>query len=315
MSVNQNQITVNKKLNKVLIMTILINLVLVVMKVGAGLLSNSKGLIADGIHSGSDVITTIGVLVAMYMAKKPRDEKHPYGHEKIETVVTFLLAIVLLIVGFNTGVSSFWALINKEVVQVGAFAYIAAIASIILKEFQYQITIKIANDINSDALRADAWHHRSDALSSIAALMGLIGAYLGWMRLDSIMGIVVSLIVIKVGVEILIESFHGLIDVSINETELESIKKSIMSLGEIHHINDIRTRKHGSVVFVDVKICVDPYMEIHKGHDISDKIEEIIKGKIKHLEDVIVHLDPCLVENKQNVESKKVCRNDHCKML
>ncbi|WP_051569320.1 cation diffusion facilitator family transporter [Alkaliphilus transvaalensis] len=299
---------IKKDLNNILYMTMIINGFLVIMKLTAGILSNSKGLMADGFHSASDVITTIGVLIALGLAKKPRDQKHPYGHEKIETVVTFLLSIVLIIVGFNIGLSSFRALMQRDMVIVGGYVFFVAIISIILKEFQYQITIKMAKKINSDALKADAWHHRSDALSSVAALIGIIGAYLGYTVIDSLMGLAVSLIVIKVGFDILKDSFHGLIDVSIKSEELEEIKELILNLEEIIHINDIRTRKHGSVVYVDIKVCVNPYMEIHEGHQVADKIEEIIRNRIQHLEDVIVHLDPCMLESKD----KPNCQKEDC---
>ncbi len=309
---NNKEEVSNKELNKVLLMTMVINIILLLLKLTAGILSNSKGLLADGIHSGSDVVTTFGVLIALVLAKKPRDQKHPYGHEKIETVVTFLLAIILVLVGLNIGINSFFALKNQQMVVVGKYAFFAASISIVLKEFQYQVTIKIANKINSEALRADAWHHRSDAFSSIAALVGILGAYFGFMMLDSIMGLVVSLIVVKVGLDILNESFHGLIDVSIQIEDIDEIKEKIMALEEIHFINDIRTRRHGSVVFVDVKVCVDPYMEVHEGHRVADEIEGIIRAKIQHLEDVIVHLDPCLLDIKKN---KKHCSNKQCNML
>lgn len=297
-----------QQMNQVLLITVLLNLFLVILKVLAGTLSNSKGLIADGYHSASDVITTLGVIVGMYLAKKPRDEEHPYGHEKIETVAAFLLAIILLFVGFRTGIQSLKAIFKHEVVVVGKLAYFSAIISIALKELQYQITMGVSKKLNSNALKADAWHHRSDALSSIAALIGLVGASFGFMRVDAIMGVAVSVIVAKVGWDIFKESFHGLIDVSIQQEELVKIKKQILQLAEVYHINDIRTRIHGSVVYVDVRVCVDPYMEIHEGHQVADQIEAIVKEEIQHLEDVIVHLDPCFGSNESHDPQEKECK-------
>lgn len=300
-----------KELNRVLGLTILLNLVLMILKIAAGMVSNSKGLIADGLHSASDVVTTLGVIIALFLSKKPRDQEHPYGHEKIETVSAFLLAIVLIFVGLNTAILSLRAIFSTEIVNVGKLAYFSAIISIIIKEFQYQLTIRISNRLNSSALKADAWHHRSDALSSIAALVGLIGATFGIMILDAIMGVVVSAIVAKVGWDIFMESFHGLIDVSIQQEELIEIKNEILQLKEVHHINDIRTRKHGSVVYVDVKVCVDPFMEVYLGHQVADKIEAIVNEKVQRLEDVIVHLDPCPMIPKEFTQK---CEEETCTM-
>lgn len=287
----------NQQLNQVLIMTVLLNLFLVILKVTAGTVSNSKGLIADGLHSASDVITTLGVIVGMFLAKKPRDERHHYGHEKIETVAAFLLAIVLILVGLGTGIQSVKAIFEGEIVYVSKLAYFSALVSILIKEAQYQVTIRVSKKLNSNALKADAWHHRSDALSSVAALVGLLGASFGIMTLDAIMGVVVSFIVAKVGWDILKDSFQGLIDVSIQQEDLTKIKERILRLKDVYNINDIRTRVHGSVVYVDVKVCVDPYMEVHEGHRVADQIESIVKEEIQHLEDVIVHLDPCFQES------------------
>ncbi|SNR97294.1 cation diffusion facilitator family transporter [Anaerovirgula multivorans] len=286
------------KMNRIIIITILINVVLVVGKLMAGYLANSKALLADGLHSASDVITSIGVIIGMAIARKPRDEEHQYGHERVETIVTFLLAIALLYTGTKIGLSTILSVINKEFVAPGMAALFMALASIAIKEFQYQITYKTGKEMNSGALIADAWHHRSDALSSVAAFIGIGGAKMGYYILDPIAGVIVSLIVIKVGFEIFKECFQQLIDVSIHLEELEKLKDLILKQRKIYEINDIRTRRHGSKVFVDVRVSVDPDMDIYDGHTVTEEVEDIIRTEVKNVEDVIVHLDPYCCGNK-----------------
>lgn len=292
MKVDPKESFFTNKVNRIIVITIIMNVALVVGKLMAGYLANSKALLADGLHSASDVITSAGVIVGLAIARKPRDEEHQYGHEKVETIVTFLLAIALLYTGVRIGLSTIQAVMNKEIATPGIAALFVALASIIIKEFQYQITIKAGKEMNSSALIADAWHHRSDALSSVAALIGVAGARMGYHILDPIAGIIVSLIVIKVGLEIFKECFQQLIDVSIHLEELEKIKHLILKQAKIYEINDIRTRRHGSKVFVDVRVSVDPYMDIYDGHIVTEEVEHIIKSEVRNVKDVIVHLDP-----------------------
>lgn len=299
------------EVNQVLIVTVILNLILVGIKLGIGYIANSKALLADGLHSVSDVITTIGVIISFVLSRKPRDEKHQYGHEKIETVTTFLLAIILLYTGFKIGINSLNSIINNQKIIPGQMAVYGAILSIIIKEGQYQYVIRLGRKINSSALIADAWHHRSDAFSSIAALIGIIGARLGFSILDPIAAGIVSLIVLKIGFTIFYDCFQQLIDVSISLDDLEDLKEAIITHEEIININDIRTRKHGSKVLIDIKVCVGPGMTVTKGHEISEEVEKIIKTKIKNVEDIVVHLDPCHFEK----EIENICHISQCKNI
>jgi len=291
---NQNQ-SKTSNINRILLITIVLNVLLLIIKVVAGTFSNSTALIADGLHSGSDVITSIGVIIGMAMARKPRDEMHHYGHEKIETITTFLLAIILIYVGAQIGYTALIATIRKEQVFFRYFALFSAFISIVIKEIQYQICFRVGKKEQSTALIADAWHHRSDALSSIAAFIGILGSKYGIYILDSLAGLVVSAIVIKVGIQIFKDCFNELIDVSIHLHEVDSVTQIIM--GEVHvkHVGDIRTRKHGSAVFVDIKICVDPFIDVYQGHEIAERVETIIKTEIDNVKDVIVHVDPYIM--------------------
>lgn len=282
----------SKTINRILILTIVLNIFLLVIKVIAGLISNSTALIADGLHSASDVITSVGVIFGMAMARKPRDEEHHYGHEKIETITTFLLSIILIYVGVKIGYSALMSTIQRKQVYFSYFALFAAFISIVIKEIQYQVTFRVGTREQSMALIADAWHHRSDALSSIASFIGVLGAKYGIYILDSLAGIAVSIIVIKVGIEIFIDCFQQLIDVSIHIDKIDSLKEIIMKETSVKHIVDIRSRKHGSMVFMDINICVDPNISVDEGHHIAVKVENIVRREIKDIKDVIVHVNP-----------------------
>lgn len=281
-----------KEINKILFITIILNILLLIIKVVAGIVSNSTALIADGLHSASDVITSVGVIIGMTMAKKPRDECHNYGHEKIETITTFLLSIVLIYVGAKIGYGALIATINKEQVYFTYFALFSAFISIVIKEVQYQITFRVGTREKSTALIADAWHHRSDALSSIAAFVGILGAKFGIFILDSLAGLVVSIIVIKVGIDIFKDCFQELIDASIHTDKLYNVKQIIINEPNIKNVTDIRARKHGSKVFIDIRICVNPNIDVYEGHEIAETVEAIIKREIENVKDVVVHVDP-----------------------
>jgi len=185
--------------DKVTIQSILWNIFLTIIKIFAGIFGKSSAMISDGLHSASDIISSVGVLIGNKIAKTPNDKEHNYGHEKAETLVSFLLSILLIIVSLKIGWGALQSLFNLDSVQVPtALPLIVSIISIGIKEYQYRITIRIANRINSPSLKADAWHHRSDALSSIAAFIGIGGAMLGFKALDPIASIVVALFVAKV---------------------------------------------------------------------------------------------------------------------
>lgn len=294
------------EINRVVIITILMNVVLVFMKMIGGHISDSRALLADGLHSASDIVTSIGVIVGIAMAKKPRDDEHQYGHEKIETMVTFFLAMALIYTGGRIGIDTIFSIFRGDMTMPGKIAPYIALVSVIIKEWQYQMAYRLGKRINSNALIADAWHHRSDALSSIAAFIGIVGARLGFYLLDPLAGLAVALLVMKVGFDIFKDCFHQLIDVSIQLVELDELKEAILEQEKVQHIGDIRTRKHGSKVFVDIRICVDASIDIKEGHLIAEEVESIIRSQLENVKDVIVHLDPCANINEKNKDS---CKN------
>ena len=302
-----------KDIDRVLIITIFINILLLSVKVIAGLMVNSTALIADGIHSGSDVVTSVGIIIGVKVAQKPRDEEHHYGHEKVETITTFLLSMVLIYVGVKIGYGALIAIIQKKQVHFTYFALFIAFASIVIKEIQYQIAFRVGTREQSPVLIADAWHHRSDALSSVASFIGILGARYEIYILDGLTGLAVSVIVIRVGIKIFINCFQQLIDVSIHSDEIENVKNVIINETDAKNISDMRTRQHGTKVFVDISICVDPDINVQEGHEIAQEVENIIKKEIENVKDVIVHVNPfCYGEYYERESGGTPPDCDHC---
>jgi cation diffusion facilitator family transporter len=281
--------------DKVTIQSILWNIFLTIIKIFAGIFGKSSAMISDGLHSASDIISSVGVLIGNKIAKTPNDKEHNYGHEKAETLVSFLLSILLIIVSLKIGWGALQSLFNLDSVQVPtALPLIVSIISIGIKEYQYRITIRIANKINSPSLKADAWHHRSDALSSIAAFIGIGGAMLGFKALDPIASIVVALFVAKVGFDILKDSTNELMDYSIDDEQEEQIRKIAEKIDGVINLGELRTRKHGAMAYVDLTICVNKDLTVLEGHELAHKIEKYIINEMKFVKGITVHVEPCI---------------------
>ena len=280
--------------NKVTLKAIGWNIFLAFIKIIAGILGKSSVMIADGLHSASDIITSMGVLIGNYISSKPFDKEHNYGHEKAETLVSFLLSIILVGVALSIGYEASKSLFNIEGIAIPTLLpLVVSIISILIKEYQYRITIRIAKKINSPALKADAWHHRSDALSSIAAFVGIGGAMLGFKILEPLASIVVALFVCKVGYDILKNAVNELMDVSIDETYENEIKKIAQLTEGVMNLGSLRTRKHGASAYVDLVICVDGKLAVTSGHDIATNLEKKIQNDINIVKGITVHVEPC----------------------
>ena len=280
--------------NKVTLKAIGWNIFLAFIKIIAGILGKSSVMIADGLHSASDIITSMGVLIGNYISSKPFDKEHNYGHEKAETLVSFLLSIILVGVALSIGYEASKSLFNIEGIAIPTLLpLVVSIISILIKEYQYRITIRIAKKINSPALKADAWHHRSDALSSIAAFVCIGGAMLGFKILEPLASIVVALFVCKVGYDILKNAVNELMDVSIDETYENEIKKIAQLTEGVMNLGSLRTRKHGASAYVDLVICVDGKLTVTSGHDIATNLEKKIQNDINIVKGITVHVEPC----------------------
>lgn len=279
--------------NKVTMLSIVLNIILAILKMLAGILGNSTAIIADGLHTASDIVTSIGILVGNKISRKPRDKEHQYGHEKAESLVSFTLAAVLILIAIKIGFDGITVLFSLDELQVPTvLPLIMSIVSIVVKEYQYHITIKVAKRINSSSLKADAWHHRSDALSSIAAFIGIGGAILGIKILDPIASVIVAIVVVKVGIDILKSSCNELMDSSINENDIKKINDIVNDYNKVYGIKDIKTRKYGSVAFIDMSIFVDNNESLEEAHEIADDIEKEIINKLNYIKDINIHIEP-----------------------
>lgn len=279
--------------NKVTIISILLNIGLTMLKILAGILGNSTAIIADGLHSASDIITSFGVLIGNKISRKPRDDEHQYGHEKAESLVSFTLAAVLIGIALKIGYDGFKELINiNNILVPNVLPLVVALISIAVKEYQYQITIRVAKRNNSSVLKADAWHHRSDALSSIAAFIGIGGAMLGFKILDPIATIIVAIVVVKVGINILKSSCDELMDSSISKEDIREIKLLIDNNENVYGIKDFKSRKYGSVAYIDMSIFIDKSKTLEEAHDIADNLEHSIISNLNYIKEINIHTEP-----------------------
>ena len=285
-----NRLQIGLKVSK---NTIIGNSILSIIKISVGFFARSNAMIADGLHSFSDVVSTVGVIIGLKLSSKPDDKGHPYGHERIESLCALFLSIMLLVVAIGISYSGIRNIVIGNLSIPGSSAIWAAIISIISKEWMYFYTIKYAKLINSSSLKADAWHHRSDSLSSVGALIGIIGARMGFPILDSLVSLIISALIIKVSYDIGKESIFQLIDTSANDDVVHEIKVKINSINGVKKIDTIKTRLHANRIYVDVEISVDSTLTVEEGHKIAmtvhDSIEE--NTSIKHC---MVHINPVL---------------------
>ena len=274
------------------ITTILINLALSLFKLFTGIIGRSNAMIADAIHSLSDVISTFAVMIGLHLAGRPDDEDHPYGHEKMEPVVAKMLAVILLVTALGIGYSGIQRIYDGNYEAPGIIALYAAFLSIAVKEWMYHYTVKGAKKIESAALMADAWHHRSDALSSVGALIGIGGARLGYRILDPVVSLVICVLIIKVSADIYLRSVNQLVDHAGDKQTIEDIRADIMGIEGVICINTLKTRVHADKLFVDVDVAVEGTLSVTEGHIIAEKVHDKIENgnyKVKHC---MVHVDP-----------------------
>ncbi|MCF6460719.1 cation diffusion facilitator family transporter [Clostridium sp. Cult3] len=280
--------------------TILANIILSAIKIVAGIIGKSSAMLADGIHTLSDVLTTFVVLMGLKISSKEADEKHPYGHEKYEPVFAKLLSILLGATGLYIGYEGIKVLRSGDIQIPGRVALIAAIISIATKEVMYRYTIKVARKIKSLSMEADAWHHRSDALSSVGTFVGILGARLGLKILDPIAAIIVSVFIIKVGIDLYIESVRGLVDEAADDETISKIEELIYSVEDVKGIKNLKTRIFGNKIYVDIDIQVKGDITVTEGHDIAEKVHDLIEENIEDVKHCMVHVEPELNDEQNN---------------
>ena len=278
---------------RVTLFGIAINVALSVIKLIVGMFAGSVSLIADGIHSASDIATDLAVLGGIRLSSKPADLSHPYGHGRYETLAGGLVAGALILVGLYIAWEAGSALyVQQEAYPPGLVVVLVATASVLAKEWVYRRTIRVARRLNSPALHANAWHHRSDALSSVAVLIGGLGGLLGWGHADQVAGIVVGLMVVVAGGSTVRDILHELVEGSLSRVELETIQAAIEQVPAVRSWHALRTRSVGREPFVDLHVLVDPTLSLLQGHRISMQVEEAVKAACKRPVNVMVHVEP-----------------------
>ena len=281
-----------KLIRKVTLVGGVIDGLLSILKIGVGLIGQSQALIADGVHSLSDLATDVLVIWAARHAKEGPDEKHPYGHERIETLATMVLSVALIAIALGFGYDGVSRILNPdELQQPGWLVLIAAGISMLAKEVIYHYTIRAAEKINSNLLRANAWHSRSDAFSSFIVLLGVVGVMLGFEYADALALIGVSIMIGWIGWELGRDGIEELIDTSIDSELLEQMLETISGVEGVNDVHQARTRKMASKIVMDTHITVNSTITVSEGHRIGDAVERALHQQYKDLSDITVHID------------------------
>lgn len=280
---------------RVSFITILLNTLLAIVKFIAGIFSNSGAMISDAVHTLSDVLSTFIVIVGIKISRKKSDVTHRYGHERMESVASLLLATLLFITGFVICIDGINKIVDFNFTSVevpGILALVVAIISIVSKELMFWYTKSAAKIIDSQALMADAWHHRSDALSSIGALIGIVGSKLGFPILDPIASIVIALFIGKASFDIFKDATDKLVDKSCDEEKVEEIKKLIVRQDGVLSIDDIKTRIFGNRVYVDIEIGCDGEKSLFETHFIASQVADKVEKEFKEVKHCMIHVNP-----------------------
>ncbi len=265
-------------------------------------------MLADALHSASDIAGSIVVLFGVKIANKPPDAEHPYGHGKAENIASIIVAFLLIVVGFEISVSSIKVFFGELPTAPGKLALIIIIISILIKEVLFHYKYHLGKKYNSAALISEAWHHRSDSLSSLAALFGIGSAMLGehfnltfLLYGDAAAGVIVSLIVIKVGFDLAKESSMVMMEKVLDQEAAHVYRDTVFAVDGVMRIDQMYARTHGSYVIIDIKISVDPNITVKAGHDIARQVKQTLLDKHKDIEDVLVHVNPYDSEEQQHI--------------
>lgn len=277
------------------VVSIIVNVVLSASKLLAGILGKSSAMVSDAIHSASDVFSTFVVIAGVKMSEKKADKGHPYGHERMECVASIILAVLLGIVGVGIGVSGMGKILsgNYQTLEIpGLISLIAAVVSIAVKEWMFWYTRAAAKKLNSGALMADAWHHRSDALSSVGSFAGILFARIGFPVMDSIASVIISLCIIKAAYDIFKDGINKMVDHSCDSETQEAILKSALNVQGVIDVDDLKTRLFGSKLYVDMEISADANLSLKASHEIAERVHSVIEEKYPECIHCMVHVNP-----------------------
>ena len=275
--------------------SIAVNIILSVFKLLAGIFADSAAMVSDAVHSASDVFSTIVVIIGIKISSKASDKNHPYGHERLECVAAIILSTILAVTGLGIGYTALMKIISGEYAALsipGRLALVAAIVSIVMKEGMYWYTRISAKRIESGALMADAWHHRSDALSSIGALIGIGGAMLGFPVFDTVASLVICFFIEKAAYDIFKDAVDKMVDKACDDEMEEALKKCALSQEGVLGIDLLRTRVFGNKIYVDIEISADANETLKEAHSIAEKVHESIEENFTKVKHIMVHVNP-----------------------
>jgi cation diffusion facilitator family transporter len=288
----------NKEIRRVTLWGLALNLFISIVKFIVGWLGNSQAVIADAVHSFSDSSTDMVIIFGVKYWNAPPDESHPYGHKKIESVLTILIGIILLFTALGIGYHAIATITKIDSKTIQYFTLIGPILSLIFKEILFHKTYKIGVRLNSSAVKANAWHHRTDALSSIPVLLAVIASIINpkLIYLDNIGAIIVAAFIIKLAIDIIFQNLNELVDSSIEDEKILEITEIIDRHPQVMGFHKIRTRKLGSSVYLDLHLEVDGMMTVTEGHQIASEVKYDLLRECPKIIDVVVHLEPKTAE-------------------
>ena len=279
---------------RVSLVSIAVNVALTAFKVLAGIVAHSGAMISDAIHSASDIFSTVLVMIGVSVSERRPDAHHPYGHERMECVASILLAVILAITGVGIGISGIRQIASGAAAnaQIGVLALVAACVSIATKEWMYHYTKNAARRIKSDALMADAWHHRSDAISSVGALIGIAGARLGVPVMDAIASIAICVLIVFAAVGIFREAVDKMVDHACDEQTVEKICACAAACEGVRRVDEVRTRMFGARSYVDIEISADAALSLASAHEIAERVHAAVEAECYDVKHCMVHVNP-----------------------
>ncbi|WP_087064620.1 cation diffusion facilitator family transporter [Intestinibacillus massiliensis] len=279
---------------RVSLITVVQNMVLSIFKLAAGLLAHSGAMISDAVHSASDVMTTFVVMAGVKLANKASDKEHPFGHERLECVAAIILSVMLGLTGLAIG----WTGIGKiraggsSLAVPGGLALVAAIVSIIVKETMYWYTRAAAKKTGSGALMADAWHHRSDALSSVGSFIGILGARMGLPILDPIASVVICIFIVKAAVDIFRDAISKMTDRSCDDATIQALRDTVLANEQVLRIDRLNTRIFGDKFYVELEIGIYANLSLSEAHDIAEHVHDAVEQDFPKVKHCMVHVNP-----------------------
>ena len=264
-------------------------------KLLVGLYCHSTAIISDAIHSASDVFSTIVVMIGVKLSSKESDKEHPYGHERLECIAALVLSMILFLTGAKIGMTAISSIIDGSYLISSSLSFIAlivTIVSIIVKELMFWYTRYYAKQIDSNALMADAWHHRSDSLSSIGALIGIMGARLGFGIMEPIASVVICIFIEKAAFDIFMDAVNKMVDKACDDETGDKLKKCAMSIDGVEGIDLLRTRVFGNKIYVDMEIAADGNKTLNETHEVAENVHDAIENEFPKVKHIMVHVNP-----------------------